>query len=310
MMEYPNTTAPSPLPSPGGRGDGTDTLDALTTEALQSVERPPRPPRPQRYCLTVAYDGFAFSGWQKQKDTSTTPSSTGWRRTVQGVLEEAVGVALQQPVNVVGASRTDAGVHALGQTVMFDALTRIPLNRLAQAINARLPEDVEVRDARLAVRHFNVIGDAQSKQYRYHIYNASPRPLHRRRYAYHCWWKIDIEKMNQAAACLLGTHDFTAFAGAGSPRQSNVRTIHHCHVSRDVRHDEIQIVVAANGFLYNMVRILAGTLLEVGRGAMPVEQITRALAERDRRLAGPTLPPQGLWLEWIRYPENSWIMDK
>ena len=287
--------------------------ESLTSDQLHSLDmqqRTPRPPRPQRYCLTVAYDGFAFSGWQKQKDTSSNPSSTGWRRTVQGVLEEAVGVALQQPVNVVGASRTDAGVHALGQTVMFDALTRIPLNRLAQAINARLPEDVEVRDARLVVRNFNVIGDAQSKQYRYHIYNASSRPLHRRRYAYHCWWQVDVESMNQAAARLLGTHDFTAFAGAGSPRQSNVRTIHHCHVSRDVRNDEIHMVVAANGFLYNMVRILAGTLLEVGRGAMPVAQITRALDEKDRRLAGPTLPPQGLWLEWIRYPENVFVDTK
>ncbi len=253
-----------------------------------------------RYRLTVAYDGTLFHGWQKQR----TPDGGEWLRTAQGVLEDAVARATKQPVTVVGASRTDARVHALGQTAQFDAATRIPIANMAAAINSRLPADLEVREAMIADPDFQAIGGARSKQYRYRIFNSSTRPLHRRNYVYHCWWPLNIEAMNAAAQHLVGEHDFTSLAGAGSPRQSNVRTIFACEVTRDQTNDEVHIVVSGNGFLYNMVRILAGTLLEVGRGAMLPDEMPPMLVGCDRRLAGPTLPPQGLWLEWIRYDDT------
>ncbi len=266
-------------------------------------ELTPDKPEPVRlrYRLTVAYDGTLFHGWQKQK----LPSSGEWLRTAQGVLEEAAARATKQPVTLVGASRTDAGVHALGQTAQFDAATRIPISNMAAAINSRLPPDMEVRTAVVAAPDFQAIGGAVSKQYRYRIFNSSARPLHRRNYVYHCWWPLDVEAMNAAAKRLEGEHDFTSLAGMGSPRQTNVRTIFSCAVSRDVANEEVHIVVSGSGFLYNMVRILAGTLLEVGRGAMEPQEMDAMLTGCDRRLAGPTLPPEGLWLEWIRYAGDA-----
>lgn len=251
----------------------------------------------RRYRLLVAYDGASYHGWQKQRDRQGQ-----WLRTVQGTLEEAVIRALQQPITLVGASRTDAGVHALGQVAQFDAATRIPVKNIAAAINARLVDDIEVRDAAIADDGFNAIGQAQEKEYLYRIYHGRFRPLHLRKYVYHGWRTLDVDRMNAAAALLVGEHDFSAFASAGSPRLCNIRTIYHCRMEHLPQEQEYQMTIRGNGFLYNMVRIVAGTLLEVGRGAMPVEQVTHAIQRRDRRLAGPTLPPQGLWLRWIRYP--------
>lgn len=257
-------------------------------------------PRFERYRMTLAYDGTAFHGWQKQRTAEGV-----WLRTVQGVVEEAVCRTVAQPVQVVGASRTDAGVHALGQVAQFDAATRIPTERLSEAINSRLPHDVEVREVAVADHHFEAISGARSKQYRYRIFNARRRPLQHRHYVYHCWWPLDVGQMNEAAARLVGEHDFTSFAGAGSPRVTNVRTIFACyaerHVDAHVDADEVHIVVSGSGFLYNMVRIIAGTLVDAGRGAVNADDVAEALAARDRRMAGPTLPPEGLWLEWIKY---------
>ncbi len=250
----------------------------------------------QRYRLVVAYDGAAFHGWQKQR----TPEGE-WLRTVQGELEASAIAALQQPVKVVGASRTDAGVHALGQVAQFDAATRIPVERIPDAINARLAEDVEVLSACVASPRFDAISGAVTKQYRYRILCSPHRPLHLRKYVYHSWWKLDVNQMNAAAAKLVGEHDFTSFCAAGSPRLSNVRTIFAARVEDVSADHEIHLVISANGFLYNMVRIIVGTLVEVGRGAMPPEQVDQALMEKNRRLAGPTLPPEGLWLEWVKY---------
>lgn len=250
----------------------------------------------RRYLMRLAYDGSQFHGWQKQKTKEGL-----WLRTVQGVVEEAVAQALAQPIRLVGASRTDSGVHALGQVAQFDAATAIPVERLAAAINARLPEDVEVLEVRLAPKGFDCINAARAKQYRYRIFTSPHRPLHRRNYVWHCWWDLDVERMNAAAQRLVGEHDFSSFTSAGSPRQSNVRTIFECRVEKQAALEEVHVVVCGNGFLYNMVRIIAGTLVEVGRGQFSPEDIDRILAARDRQAAGPTLPPQGLWLEWIRY---------
>lgn len=249
----------------------------------------------QRYKLTVAYDGTNFHGWQKQH-----PPGEPALRTVQGVLELALCKLLRQRIVTAGASRTDAGVHALGQVVQFDAACPIPLDRLPHAINSRLPEDVDVRSAEQARADFDAIRDVVSKQYRYRIFNADRRPLGLRRMVCHLWTPLDIDQMNDAARRLVGRHDFGGFAAAGHGRASTVRTIHHCHVER-TEEELIDIIVAGDGFLWNMVRIIAGTLTEVGRGRFEPPQVDRVLASANRQLAGPTLGPEGLCLQWVRY---------
>lgn len=247
-----------------------------------------------RYKLTLAYDGTLFHGWQKQEPPGQEPL-----RTVAGVVEGALVQALRQPIQLVGSSRTDAGVHARGQVAQFDAATRIPIERMAEAINARLPEDVEIVSAQIAPPDFNAIQQATSKQYRYRLFNTTRRPLEKRFYVYHCWTPLDLARMRAAAEKLVGTHDFVGFSAAHHDRLTTVRTIHACAI--EVDQPEVHIVVSGSGFLYNMVRIIAGTLVEVGRGRFAPDVIDRVIATGDRRQAGPTLPPTGLWLEWIRY---------
>lgn len=269
--------------------------DPPKAEALQLLTTRPEPVM-TRYRLVIAYDGTLFHGWQKQEPPDGMPL-----RTVAGVVESTLIRTLGQPLNLVGASRTDSGVHALGQVAQFDAATRIPIERLAQAVNSRLPEDVEVLQAEVASFDFSAISGARSKQYRYRIFNADHRPLGIRHLVWHCWWKLDVAAMNEGASRLLGEHDFAGLASIHHGRSTTVRTIHDCRV--EVAGEEIHIVVSGSGFLYNMVRILAGTLVEIGRGRFKPEVIDNILAKADRTLAGPTLPAQGLWLEWIRYDE-------
>ncbi len=249
----------------------------------------------QRYKLTIAYDGASFHGWQKQ----VPPDGHKPIRTVQGVLEDALTRLLQQRITLTGSSRTDTGVHALGQVAHMEAATRIPIERLTKAINGRLPADIEVREAKPVDRTFHAIRGAVNKQYRYCVWNHDHRPLHRRKYVYHCWVDLDDAKMADAAARLVGTHDFEGFASAHHGRSTTVRTIFDCKVVREG--DEVQFVVQGSGFLYNMVRIIAGTLIEVGRGRFEPGVVNEVLATQNRGLAGPTLPPEGLWLEWIEH---------
>lgn len=272
----------------------------------------PSPPR-RRYKITVAYDGSGFRGWQRQN-----PPNAPAPRTVCGVVEEAIQRALQQPVMVVGASRTDAGVHALGQVAHFDAATPIPEDRLALAINARLPQDVQVRAAEGAAADFDAIAGAKVKQYRYRIWNSPHRPLGVRHLFWHCWYAFDVGRMQEAARRVVGEHDFQGFAAADHDRMTTVRRVFDCRVEvgaagggdgpalpflAGAESRVLDIVVQGSGFLYNMVRIIAGTLVEIGRGHDGPELVDRVLATGDRRLAGPTLPPHGLYLEWIRYEE-------
>ena len=247
--------------------------------------------------MTVAYDGSGFCGWQAQ-----TPPDAEPLRTVQGVLRDVLVHTFKQPIDLVGASRTDSGVHALGQVAHFEAETRMPLERMAKAINSRLPDDIEVRDVEAADSDFDAITDAVAKQYRYRLWRAARRPLHLRHVVWHCWVELDGDVMQQAAAQLVGEHDFAAFTNAGHGRLSTVRTICDCRVDYDVAgSDEWHVIVSGDGFLYNMVRIIVGTLVEIGRGRWPADYIQRLLSEPRRDLAGPTCPPQGLCLEWIKY---------
>jgi tRNA pseudouridine38-40 synthase len=265
----------------------------------------------RRYKLTVAYDGSAFHGWQKQQ-----PPDQPWPRTVQGELEHTLMHVLRQPsaeIDLLGASRTDTGVHAVGQVCHFNSTTTIPVERLCMAINSRLPDDIEARHAEVVDKGFDAIRDATDKQYRYRILNAPHRALGLRKLVYREWKPLDLDAMRDAAARLIGTHDVHGFAAAAHGRTTTVRTIHDCQVEqhplpvgylatdRERPGRELHVVISGNGFLYHMVRIVAGTLLDIGLGRMPPSRIDEVLATRDRRRAGPTLPPHGLCLEWINY---------
>ncbi len=251
-----------------------------------------------RYKLTIAYDGSQFHGWQEQKPVDDQPAV----RTVQQVVREAIQHVARQPIMLQGASRTDTGVHAIGQVAHFDCdnLT-VPLERLTDAINSRLPADVEVRAAEVVDDTFEATTGAVEKQYRYRIWNTNERPLWRRHAVYHCWYELDVALMRNAAARLVGEHNFAAFTNAGHGRLSTVRTIFACEVERLTNRPEVHITVRGNGFLYNMIRIITGTLVEVGRQRKPPEWIDELLQHGDRHQAGPTVSPQGLCLEWIRY---------
>ena len=252
-----------------------------------------------RFRLLVAYDGTDFHGWQRQDRTDGPPL-----RTVQGVLEEAVAVAVGARVPVMGASRTDAGVHAIGQVAAFTAETRIPEDRLAMAITARLPEDVQVWRAERVDPRFDPIGDCTSKCYRYSVQHGvegpDPAQLFSRRTTWSTRHRLDVSRMRVAAARLVGTHDFAAFAQASHGLETTVRTVFGCSVMEPAPGRAV-IEVAGSGFLYNMVRIIAGTLVDAGRGKLDAADVGHALATGDRTMAGPTLPPHGLRLEWVRY---------
>lgn len=264
--------------------------------------------------MTIAYDGTEFHGWQRQTQpiAGAPRDEDGERprrelRTVQSVVEQAVREAVREDITLIGASRTDSGVHAWHQTAAFttsDERRGAPDERLAMAVNANLPSDVLVRDCVRTVDEFDPIADCVCKGYRYSLHVSRDRPLWDRRYVRHVWEDLDDETMGAAAQRLVGEHDFAAFASAGHGRESTVRNMISCDVTRSSP-ERIWIDVAANGFLWNMVRIIAGTLLEVGRGKMTPEDVSRALETGDRRAAGPTLEPHGLCLMWARYPGDA-----
>jgi tRNA pseudouridine38-40 synthase len=289
-----------------------------------------------RYRLTIAYDGTEFFGWQKQylpaglvppgaeRDAhghelmhdAGVPIADQPRpqlRTVALCLERAAYEVLREPVNVLGASRTDSGVHARAQTAAFTTTEdrRGPADeRLAMALNARLPDDIVVRGCQRVDDAFDPITDCLAKGYRYTIHTGIERPLWDRRYVAHIREDLDLDAMRCAAEQLIGEHDFAAFASAGHGRESTVRRIDECRVERapeDPR--QIRIDVSGNGFLYNMVRIIAGTLVEAGRGRRTSGDVRSALMTGDRRKAGPTMPPEGLCLRWMRYPDPIGLVE-
>lgn len=258
-----------------------------------------------RFRLLLAYDGSDFHGWQRQEPPGLEPL-----RTVQGVLTDAVSDLFSQRINVDGASRTDAGVHAHGQVAAFTVDSpRIPTDRIAMALNTRLPGDVEVRDARSVSSDFDPVRSCVSKGYHYRLRHGSagrpPSLLGRsdpfeRATITQVRAALDPAKMRTAASAIVGTHDFRAFAHNPDERDSTVRSVHAVSVV-EPGEGLVRIEVSGSGFLHHMIRIMVGTLVEVGRGRIPPDEVARIIASRERSNAGPTMPPQGLCLGWIHY---------
>ncbi len=243
--------------------------------------------------LTIAYDGTDYHGWQVQ------PGFT----TVQGVLTETLRGLFGPDTRICGASRTDAGVHALGQVGMIQIDSPIPTGNLVRVISDRLPNDIVIVSAEEVRTGFDVIGEVTNKLYRYTVYCGPVRPVLHLRYCWHLSSKLDVAPMDAAAKLLVGREDFKSFASAADNRDDSVRTIFRCDVT-ERNEDENQWVyveVEGDGFLYNMVRNIVGSLVKVGLGRWTPDRIGEALAARDRRAAGPIAPPNGLSLIWIRY---------
>lgn len=248
-----------------------------------------------RILMTIAYDGTNFSGWQKQKMPEV--------RTVEGELEKALRKLFHDPaLECIGASRTDAGVHALGQRAVVDVETTIPAEKIPLAVRAFLPEDIAVTKAEEVPPEFHPRFDCVKKTYEYRFWNAPAKNPKERLYSAHQAKPLDVGQMNRAAAAFIGRHDFAAFCAAGSSVSSTVRTIFDCHAEREG--DVVKIFVTGDGFLYNMVRIIAGTLMAAGLGKLPPEALPGIIESGDRRQAGQTAEPQGLTLLEIYY-ENA-----
>lgn len=245
----------------------------------------------KRVKLTVAYDGTNYCGWQVQ------PNGLA----VQEVLNRCLSELLGEQITTIGASRTDAGVHALGNVAVFDTETRMPADRISYALNTRLPEDIKIRESREVPLDFHPRFQQTVKTYEYKIYNHRfPDPT-RRLYTYFYYYPLDVKKMQEAADYLVGEHDFKSFSTYKPEVESTVRTIYDLQVER--QEDVITIRIRGNGFLYNMVRIIAGTLIRVGGGFYPPGHVQTILEGRNRELAGETARPEGLTLVKIEYPE-------
>lgn len=273
----------------------------------------------KRVKLTIAYDGTNYCGWQLQPNGIT----------VEEVINRELSKLLQEDIRVIGASRTDSGVHALGNVAVFDTEARIPAEKISYALNRSLPEDIVVQSSEEVPLDFHPRYCDSRKTYEYRIWNA-PFPLPtNRRYTYHVYQSLDIEAMKKGAGYLIGEHDFASFCSAGAQVQTTVRTIYNISIlmsvsagctpqnaeelpsTDDITYDnsserlllnsELTLRICGNGFLYNMVRIITGTMLQVGIGAKPPEWVKEVLEAKDRNLAGPTAPAQGLTLVKIEY---------
>lgn len=246
----------------------------------------------KRVKLTVAYDGTNYCGWQVQ------PNGLA----VQEVLNQTLSELLGEKISTIGASRTDAGVHALGNVAVFDTESRMPADRISYAMNTRLPADIKIRESREVSPNFHPRFQQTIKTYEYKIYNNRfPDPT-KRLYTHFHYYPLDVEKMQEGAEYLIGEHDFKSFSTFKPEVESTVREIYSLTVNRS-QEDVITIRICGNGFLYNMVRIIAGTLLRVGGGYYPPQQVENILAGKNRDLAGETARPEGLTLVKIEYPE-------
>ncbi|MFT4147170.1 MAG: tRNA pseudouridine(38-40) synthase TruA [Mobilitalea sp.] len=247
----------------------------------------------KRIKLVIAYDGTAYCGWQLQPGMPT----------IEAELNKALSSLLGEEIVVIGASRTDSGVHALGNVAVFDTGSAMPADKICLAVNQRLPEDIRVQSSREVSLNFHPRKTVSEKTYEYHIYNNRIALPTKRLYSTHIYYGLDVSLMQEAANYLVGEHDFKSFCSVKTQVLDTIRTIYQLSVVRNG--DNIKISVTGSGFLYNMVRIIAGTLIEVGRGAYPPEKVGDILAGCDRNLAGPTAPAQGLTLIKIEYANDE-----
>ncbi len=246
----------------------------------------------KRIKLTVAYDGTNYCGWQIQPNGIT----------VEEVLNRELSALTKTKVTVIGASRTDSGVHARGNVAVFDTDSPIPPDRIAYALNRRMPEDIVVIRSEEVPADWHPRYQNSVKTYEYHILNSKMPDPTKRHTTYFVSYHLDIQKMREAAAYIVGEHDFASFCNIHTDVEDTVRTIYELAIEKNG--EEWTIRIRGNGFLYNMVRIIVGTLLRVGRGFYTPEQVKEILEAKDRKSAGVTAPPQGLMLMQIEYEKD------
>lgn len=244
--------------------------------------------------IKIAYDGTNYHGWQTQLNMPT----------IQETIERAINIVMKQEANLIGSGRTDRGVHAMGQVANFTADTNIPEDKIKIALNANLPKDIRIIESEYISSEFNSRFDAHDKTYMYQIYNDRVWSPFYSRYSCFVPSNLDFEQMEKAVKFLIGTHDFKSFMAAGSEVKTTVRTIYDAQLIKEGNH--IKLYVTGNGFLYNMVRIIAGTLIDIGKGIKAGHCIEEAINHTDRTLLGHTAEPQGLFLVNVNY-ENLQI---
>jgi len=239
--------------------------------------------------LTIEYDGTGYFGWQKQPN----------KKTIQGTIEEAIKKLTGESVNLVGSGRTDRGVHALNQKANFKTNSRIPTEKFPLALNSVLPADISIKDAVEVSLDFSARYSAKQKTYKYLIYNKKNRPALLRNYAYYYPYQLDVDAMQRACEYFIGEYDFKSFCSADSEAKTTIRHIYNAYLTSE--NECIAIYITANGFLYNMARIIAGTILDVGAGKLKPMDIPLIIESKDRTRAGKTLPPWGLYLVDVVY---------
>ena len=249
----------------------------------------------RNYKMTVSYDGSRYYGWEHQPD----------RDTIQGKLEAVLEIMCGEFIDVIGAGRTDAGVHALNQVAHFDIPYHLSNESMRKALNSILPLDILIKKAELVDNDFHARYSAHRKTYRYRVDQGEFVNPFKRNYTSHFKYPLNLEKMRKAANDLVGTHDFTSFVASGSQAKSNVRTIENITIRRDELRNEVVFDFTGNGFLYNQVRIMVAFLLEIGSNQRPVDDVSRVLTAKDRTLARMTAPASGLYLVNVDYGTND-----
>lgn len=242
--------------------------------------------------LIIAYDGTLYHGWQTQLN----------KATIQETLENAISIVMKEKIDLTGSGRTDSGVHALGQVANFKAITKIPEDKIKIALNANLPADIRVLDSKDVHMDFNSRFDALDKTYMYQIYNDRVGNPFYAKYSCFIPQNLNIDKMEEALKIIVGTHDFKCFMASGSQTKTTIRSIYEASLTRDK--NLIKINIKGNGFLYNMVRIVAGTLIDIGKGLLNISCIDEAFFKSDRSLLGHTAGPEGLFLMNVNYSDR------
>lgn len=239
--------------------------------------------------LTIEYDGTNYCGWQKQKN----------KNSIQEEIEKAIGLITGESINLIGSGRTDSGVHSTGQVANFMTRSNIPGDKFKFALNSKLPNDIAIINSEQVAESFHARYDALGKRYKYLIYNNPIRSPLYRNFAYHLPYSLDYKEMEKAIRFFIGTHDFRTFMASNSSVRTTIRTIND--ISLYKKEDLIIFSIEGNGFLYNMIRIIVGTIVDVGRGRIKSNSIPYIISSKTRKNAGHTAPPQGLYLEKVYY---------